>query len=235
MMLKEMPQTSTQERQHNTYGKLDCPQPGCERIGQRGFDGPQGLGSHLKTTHGIAGSSTSTLAAKRAKDRRRTEPNTWGKLDCPERHCDRKGQNGLPTPQALGRHLQATHGHPGSGPEAERRRKRKGETTTMARMDRHRGDHETNGHERSEVHVAVEAMPPAYADPLNYCPGCGFDLDAAKQHLHPSVRANAYIRCPQCRTNLAVVSAVLRPDIQAIQPEHAMALVEAARRVSSVL
>jgi hypothetical protein len=231
-----MMQTATQDKQRNTYGKIDCPQPGCERIGQRGFDGPQGLGSHLKATHGIAGSSVSTLAAKRAKDRGRSEPNTWGKHDCPERHCDRKGQNGLPTPQTLGRHLQAIHGQPGSGPEAERRRKHKGETTALARIERrHRGDTEASRHEHMEVHVAMEATQPAHADPLHYCPGCGFDLDAAKQHLHPSVRANAYIRCPQCRTNLAVVSAVLRPDMQAIQPEHAMALVEAARHVASVL
>ncbi|MGE5611048.1 MAG: hypothetical protein ACM359_17490 [Bacillota bacterium] len=230
-----MTQTTTQDRQRNTHGKLDCPDPGCERVGQRGFDGPQGLGSHLKTAHGIAGSSASTLAARRAKDRARSEPNTWGKHNCPERHCDRKGQNGLPTPQALGRHLQAMHGQPGSGPEAKRRRRRGAEPGTLARMDHHQGNG-SHSREHSKIHVAVESLPsPAHADPLHYCPGCGFDLDAAKQHLHPSVRANAYIRCPQCRTNLAVVSAVLRPDIQAIQPEHAMALVEAARRVSSVI
>jgi hypothetical protein len=155
------------------------------------------------------------------------ERNAFGKYDCPERACDRKGEKGLPHPQGLGRHLQAIHGQPGRGPEAERRRERKDETALARRGEAPR---------HAVADVCVEPIsPPSLTDPLHYCPGCGFDLDAAKQHLHPSIRDNAYIRCPQCRTNLAVVSAVLRPEIQTIPPERAMALVEAARRVSRVL
>jgi hypothetical protein len=53
--------------ERNAAGKYECPQEGCERKGENGFDRPQAVGAHLKFTHGIAGSSASTVAARKAK------------------------------------------------------------------------------------------------------------------------------------------------------------------------
>jgi len=53
----------------NNHNKYDCPHPECDRKGERGFNGPQGVGSHLRIVHGIAGSAPSTVAARKAKAR----------------------------------------------------------------------------------------------------------------------------------------------------------------------
>jgi hypothetical protein len=53
--------------ERNAAGKFECPQADCDRKGENGFDRPQAVGAHLKFTHGIAGSSASTVAARKAK------------------------------------------------------------------------------------------------------------------------------------------------------------------------
>jgi hypothetical protein len=53
----------------NPHNKYDCPHPECDRKGERGFAGPQGVGSHLRIAHGVAGSAPSTVAARKAKAR----------------------------------------------------------------------------------------------------------------------------------------------------------------------
>jgi hypothetical protein len=44
----------------NSAGKYDCPMPGCNRRGAKGFATPQGVGAHIRTDHKHA---TATVGA----------------------------------------------------------------------------------------------------------------------------------------------------------------------------
>lgn len=148
--------------------------------------------------------------------------NASNKYDCPEPGCNRTGANGFTSPQGLGQHRLTAHGTPGASSTALAKRQSRSITS--------RGHEQDNTHTHARVHVS-QPTPPIH-DNLHYCPGCGYDIESAKMHLHPSVRSMAYIRCPQCKVNLAIVSAALHPELQAIDPEKALVLLEVVRRIA---
>jgi hypothetical protein len=217
--------------QKNAHGKFDCTEKGCDRVGANGFDRPTGLGAHRKSKHGIIGQSHSAVSVR---ERQATGPNSWGKYECPHKDCDRKGHNGFPNTMTLGRHLQAKHGQPGQSETVKYKRRKEEQALAIREPEPAFNPPVRRGRPpRPDHQVHIETPAASEEDRLHYCPGCGYDLMAAKMHLHPAIRTNAYIFCPQCKINLAVVSTVLRPEMQAIAPEHVMALVEVARRVSA--
>jgi hypothetical protein len=228
--------------ERNKYGKLDCPIDGCDRVGENGFDGPQGLGSHKLTAHGIRGTSTSTLFARRKKEPRPAAqrpsrathvPNEFGLYDCPAEGCDRRGRNGIPNPQGLGKHLKS-HEHGGT---SKRKRRQKVEandgraiTPYVPPFPRHR--HHDEPEMQEPVVAQVEGSPVPPEDYLNYCPRCKYDLAAAKAAIVPEVRAIAFQFCPSCKLNLAVVSLALSPEMQGIPADQTRGLFSVVQKVS---
>jgi hypothetical protein len=143
------------------------------------------------------------------------KPNEFGKYDCPNAECDRKGENGFATGKGLGGHLSRAHGAwANRSKPAKRQYHRHTSTALTPRQPKHL--HDVNAR---TAHTEARSASTATSD-LNYCPRCAADLHRIKSELGGATP----LVCPTCRLSLAALDLAMNPTMQAADPAQLRAI-----------